>query len=114
MKEFFFHSTGYLRNPFKICVSEICVKRFRVNQGVGVCIGNYHFLTTSYYCQTYKNYQQSQQKMSTFLENKVFKVFKKWLKIQDFVFIDEVVNNFGRCDHGLYIDTGKWNDDDFH
>ena len=38
VKEFQFHSTCYVRNGnlLKSRVSEICVKRIRVNQGVGV------------------------------------------------------------------------------
>ena len=33
--------------------------------------GNKHFFTNSCLCQTYQNYEQSRQKMGTFLENKV-------------------------------------------
>ena len=35
-------------------------------------IGNKHFFTKSCHPQTYQNYEQSQQKLGTFLENKVF------------------------------------------
>ena len=35
--------------------------------------GNKHFFTKSCHLQTYRNYEQSQQKLGTFLENKVFK-----------------------------------------
>ena len=35
-------------------------------------IGNRHFFTISCNRQTYQNYEQSQQKLGTFLENKVF------------------------------------------
>ena len=44
-------------------------------------IGSRHFCTISCNCQSYQNYEQSQQKLGTFLENKVhtlkIKVFKK-------------------------------------
>ena len=33
--------------------------------------GNKHFFTKSCHCQTYQNYEQSQQKLGTILENKV-------------------------------------------
>ena len=33
--------------------------------------GNKHFFTTSCHRQTYQNYEQSQQKLGTILENKV-------------------------------------------
>ena len=33
--------------------------------------GNKHFSTKSCHCQTYQNYEQSQQKLGTILENKV-------------------------------------------
>ena len=38
VKKFLFHSTCQVRdgNFLKMCVSEICVKRIRVNQGLGV------------------------------------------------------------------------------
>ena len=38
VKEFLFYSTCYMRdgNLLKMCVSEICVKRISVNQGLGV------------------------------------------------------------------------------
>ena len=35
-------------------------------------IGNRHFFTISCHRQTYQNYEQSRQKLGTFLENKVF------------------------------------------
>ena len=45
-------------------------------------IGNRHFFTISCNGQTYQNYEQSRQKLGTFLENKVYtlkiKVFKKF------------------------------------
>ena len=34
-------------------------------------IGNKHFFTVSCDCQTYQNYEQSRQKLGTFLANKV-------------------------------------------
>ena len=34
-------------------------------------IGNIHFFTISCHCQTYENYEQSQQKLGTVLKNKV-------------------------------------------
>ena len=34
-------------------------------------IGNKHFFTKSCHCQTQQNYEQSRQKLGTFLENKV-------------------------------------------
>ena len=44
--------------------------------------GNMHFFTKSCHRQTYQNYEQSRQKLGTFLENKVctlkIKVFKKF------------------------------------
>ena len=33
---------------------------------------NEHFFTKSCHCQIYQNYEQSGQKLGTFLENKVF------------------------------------------
>jgi hypothetical protein len=32
--------------------------------------GNKHFFTKECHCQTYQNYEQSQQKLDTILENK--------------------------------------------
>ena len=34
-------------------------------------MGNKHFFTKQCHCQTYQNYEQSRQKLGTFLENKV-------------------------------------------
>ena len=44
VKEFLFHSTCQVRNGnvLKMRVSEIRVKRIRVNQGVGVGVSNDH------------------------------------------------------------------------
>ena len=41
VKEFLFHSTCQVRNGnfLKMRVSEICIKRICVKQGLGVCIG---------------------------------------------------------------------------
>ena len=46
------------------------------------CSQNKHFFTKSCHCQTYQNYEQSGQKLGTFLVNKVhtlkINVFKKF------------------------------------
>ena len=41
------------------------------HQTTYVYIENKHFFTKSCHRQTYQNYEQSQQKLGTFLENKV-------------------------------------------
>ena len=41
-----------------------------------VSIGNRHFFTMSCHRQTYQNYEQSRQKLGTFLENKVLQKSK--------------------------------------
>ena len=84
------------------------------------------FFTKSCHCQTYQNYEQSRQKLGTFLRNKVFKkkiIYKSWspsqifctekkvqkdsvdfwcqklpFKVQIFANFEEVVYNFGRSD----------------
>ena len=43
---------------------------------------NKHFFTKSCHCQTYQNYEQSQQKLGTILENKVFFIEFFFEKIQ--------------------------------
>ena len=40
------------------------------------CSGNKPFFTESCHCQTYQNYEQSRQKLGTFLENEVIKKSK--------------------------------------
>ena len=41
------------------------------HQTMYACIGKKHFFTISCHRQTYQNYEQSRQKLGTFLENKV-------------------------------------------
>ena len=86
--------------------------------------GNKHLLTISGQRQTYQCYQQSRQKLCTFLENKVFlkNINKSWstsliffkekkirkiqwflmlkndFENQNFEIFEEVVDYFGRCD----------------
>jgi hypothetical protein len=41
------------------------------HQTTNASIGNRHFFTISFHRQIYQNYEQSRQKLGTFLENKV-------------------------------------------
>ena len=43
------------------------------HQTTNASIGNRHFFTISCHRQTYQNYEQSRQKLGTFLEKKYFK-----------------------------------------
>ena len=77
--------------------------------------GNKHFFTKWCHRQTYQNYEQSRQKLGTFLENKILqKSFQKktwkdsinfphWkmTENQNFEMFEEVVHNFGKSDDDM-------------
>ena len=41
------------------------------HQTTNASMGNKHLFTKQCHCQTYQNYEQSRQKLGTFLENKI-------------------------------------------
>ena len=67
----------YKKTPQQDFVSHV-LNRYRPrffdqvgHQTTYASIGNNNFSTKSCHCQTYQNYEQNQQKLGTFLENKV-------------------------------------------
>jgi hypothetical protein len=121
VKLYFFSLPKYSRN----------CQRFFVQVGhetTGACIGKKHFFTEQCHRQTNPNYEQSRQKLGTFLENKLlstifidiswslnqivfiesflerldqFLMLKNYFENQNFVIFAKVVHNFGKSDTGI-------------
>ena len=80
------------------------------HQTIHASIGNRHFFTLSCNHQTYQNYEQSRQKLDTFLENKVLYLLEKCPILSDLFIIlvtltmtlfSEKVVISNRCIRGL-------------